>query len=201
MSNNKYIQMVATITGNYTMPPVILATVSYQLRVRGHSILPAACNKLLPAILWQVTVFYQSSTCDRSQYLTSYVWQVTLSYQVHRTGHSILPAVCDRSHYFTSYVWQVIVSYQLCMTGSHYLTSYVYCLVVFDGLAPIVTIQRDSSVTLGVLLHLLLPRHIFHPVRQRRAITEDDHKHKAQAHPRSHHVLSPRWGIDRRGRN
>ena len=101
--------------------------------------------------------------------------------------------MCDRSHYFTSYVWQVIVSYQLCVTGhsvlpamcdrSQYLTSYVYCLVVLDGLAPIVAIQRDSSVTLGVFLHLLLPRHIFHPVRQRRAITGDDHKHKNQTLP------------------
>ena len=102
MSNNKYIKMVATTTGNYTMLPVILATVSYQLHVRscyqlrvtGHSILPAACNKLLPAMF------------DRSHYFTT---------ALHVTGHSILPAMCDRSQCPTSYVWQVTVSYQLCV--------------------------------------------------------------------------------------
>ena len=81
MSNNKYIKMLATTTGNYTLLPVILATVSYQLHVRscyqlrvtGHSILPAACNKLLPAMF------------DRSHYFTT---------ALHVTGHSILPAMC-----------------------------------------------------------------------------------------------------------
>lgn len=66
-------------------------------------------------------------------------------------------------------------------------------LVLLDGLASIVAVQCDPPVTLGVLLHFLLPRHVFHPVRSQATATIKGTHTRLQQNPPETNSSSPEW--------